>query len=202
MEQILQKRHLKKINLFEQSIRSEETKKVYITCLKKYFEFPGAIKVIDNVNPDGKKVENHIIDFISLKKQGKGFAAISNCVSAICKYNKMNDVVLDTNKIHQYLPKFRKSKKDRAYRYEEIHRLLDVADERMRAIIFLLASTGMRIGAIPGLRLRNLEKLNLIMISTRLLSTRVLMKNTLLFAPECTRAIDEYLRCGSNMVRN
>lgn len=95
---------------------------------------------------------------ISLKKQGKGFAAISNYVSAICKYYKMNDVVLDTNKIHQYLPEFRKSKKDRAYRYEEIHRLLDVADERMRAIIFLLASTGMRIRAIPGLRLRNLEK--------------------------------------------
>jgi len=34
MEQISQKKHLKKINLFEQSIRSEETKKVYITCLK------------------------------------------------------------------------------------------------------------------------------------------------------------------------
>jgi hypothetical protein len=119
MEQILQKKHLKKINLFEQPIRSEETKKVYITCLNKYFDFPGAMKVIDNANSDGKKVENHIIDFvISLKKQGKGLAAISNYVSAICEYYKMNDVVLNTNKIHQYLPEFRKSKKDRAYRYE------------------------------------------------------------------------------------
>ena len=136
-----------------------ETKKVYITCLKKYFEFPGGMKVIDMTNPDGKKVENHIIDFvISLKKQGKSFAAISNYVSAVCKYYKMNDVVLNTNKIHQYLPEFRKARKDRSHRYEEIHRLLDVADERMRAIIFLLASTGMRIGAIPRLRLRNLEK--------------------------------------------
>ena len=71
----------------------------------------------------------------------------------------MNDVVLNTNKIHLYLPEFRKSKKDRGYRYEEIHRLLDVADERMRAIIFLLASTAMRVGAIPSLRSRNLEKI-------------------------------------------
>lgn len=116
---------------------AKKPKKVYITCLKKYFEFPGAIKVIDNVNPDGKKVENHIIDFvISLKKQGKGFAAISNYVSTICKYYKMNDVVLDTNKIHQYLPEFRKAKKDRAYRYEEIHRLLVVADERCEPSYF------------------------------------------------------------------
>ena len=33
--------------------------------------------------------------------------------------------------------------------HEEIHRLLDIADERMRTVILLLASTGMRIGAIP-----------------------------------------------------
>lgn len=64
----------------------KKPKKVYLTCLKKYFEFPGALKVIDIVNPDGKTVENHIIDFvISLKQQGKGLAAISNYVSAICK---------------------------------------------------------------------------------------------------------------------
>ena len=133
---------------------------MYLTCLKKYFEFPGALKFIDNTNQDGRKVENHKIEFvISLKKQGKGFAAISNYVASICKYYRMNDVVLNTNKIHLYLPEFRKSKKDRAYRYEDIHRLLDVADERMRAIIFLLASTAMRVGAIPSLRLRNLEKI-------------------------------------------
>ncbi len=87
-----------------------------------------------------------------------GFVAIRNYVAAICKYYRMNDVVLNTNKINQYLPEFRKSKKDRSYRYEEIRRLLDVADERMRAIILLLASSGMRVGAIPSLRLRNLEK--------------------------------------------
>jgi integrase len=94
----------------------------------------------------------------------------------------MNDVVLDTNKIHQYLPEFRKSKKDRAYRYEEIHRLLDVADERMRAIIFLLASTGMRIGAIPGLRLRDLEKVESDYDIYKITVYEGLMKNTLLFA--------------------
>lgn len=37
MEQILQKKHLKKINLFEQSIRSEETKKVIHNVSEKIF---------------------------------------------------------------------------------------------------------------------------------------------------------------------
>lgn len=79
-----------------------------------------------------------------------GFVAIRNYVAAVCKYYRMNDLILNTNKINQYLPEFRKSRKDRAYRYEEIHRLLDVADERTTAIILLLASSGMRVGGIPG----------------------------------------------------
>jgi integrase len=142
LQQKLVQKHPKQIKLFEQSIRSEYTKKVYLTCLNKYLQFPGSIKIIEQSDP--RKVEEHMINFVkSLKKQGKGFSAIHNYVSAICKYYKMNDVYPNTNKINQYLPEFRKSKKDRAYSYEEIHRLLDISDERMRAIILLLASTGM-----------------------------------------------------------
>ena len=44
MEQILQKKHDKKIKLFEQSIRSENTEKVFTICLNKYLEFPVQIK--------------------------------------------------------------------------------------------------------------------------------------------------------------
>ena len=123
-------------------------------------QFPGSEKFIFiDGSTDPKKIEEHIINFIiSMKKEGKGFTAIHNYVSPIFKFYKVSDVILNTDKINQYLPEFRKSKKDRAYTYEENHRLLDIADERMRSVILLLASTGMRIGAIPGLRLRNLEK--------------------------------------------
>jgi integrase len=195
--QILEKKYSKKINLFEQSIKSEYTKKVYITCLRKYLGFPGSSKIIDNT--DGRKVENHIIDFIiSLKKQGMGFTAIRNYVSAICKYYRMNDVILNTTKIHQYLPEFRKSKKDRAYRYEEIHRLLDVADERIRSVILLLASTGMRVGAIPSLRLRNLEKVESEYDIYKITVYEGFNEEYITFCtPECKKAIDDYLSMRS-----
>jgi len=145
------------LELFVQSIKSEYTAKVYKTCLKKYFEFPESSKFIDAT--DTRKIEDHITDFItSMKKEGKSFSAIYNYVSSICKYYRMNRVSLDTKHIREYLPEYKKSKKDRAYQHEEIHRLLDIADERMRTVVLLLASTGMRIGAIPGLKLRNIEK--------------------------------------------
>ena len=46
--------------------------------------------------------------------------------------------------------------KDRVYATEEIQQLLVKADERTRVVVLLLASTGMRIGAIPGLKLEHL----------------------------------------------
>jgi integrase len=129
--------------------------------LNKYLQFPGSEKFLYG-SMDPREVEEHIINLvISMKKDGKGFAAIHNYISAICKFYKVIEVILNTDKINQYLPEFRKSKKTRAYTHEEIQRLLEIADERMRCIILLLASSGMRVGAIPDLRLRNIEKVSI-----------------------------------------
>ena len=91
MQKLVQKQ-TKKINLdlFEQSIKSEYTRVVYTTCLKKYFEFPGSSKFINAT--DTRKIEDHITDFITSMKEGKSFRAIYNYVSAICKYYRMNRV--------------------------------------------------------------------------------------------------------------
>lgn len=59
MEQILQKKHSKKIKLFEKAIRSEHTKKVYTVCLNKYLEFPSSNK---KHATDPRKVEQHVMN--------------------------------------------------------------------------------------------------------------------------------------------
>lgn len=46
---------------------------------------------------------------------------------------------------------------DMPYTYEEIHRMLDKATERERVVIFLLASTGMRRGAVSELKVSDLN---------------------------------------------
>ena len=50
-----------------------------------------------------------------------------------------------------------KNRKSRAYTVGEIQKLLDIADERLRAAILILSSTGMRIGGLVGLTVGNLE---------------------------------------------
>ncbi len=199
----LEQKQPKEIVLFNESIRSEYTRKVYTVCLNIYFQFVGvgSGEIIEcDSSTDPKEIERYVIDFIiCLKNEGKGFSAIHNYVSAICKYYKMNDVLLNTNKINQFLPEFRKSKKDRGYTHEEIQRLLDIADERFRTLILLLASTGMRIGAIPSLRLRNIEKVStdsgLGLAVYKITVYEGFKEEYITFTShECTLAIDNYLK--------
>ena len=99
---------------------------------------------------DPRVIERQIIDFINkMKNEGKNWGAIHNYVSTILAIYKINDIVLNTAKISKFMPEQRKVKKDRGYTHEEISKMLEISDERTRVIILLLASTGMRIGAIP-----------------------------------------------------
>jgi integrase len=179
------------------SLRSQYTKRVYTIVFQKYIDFIGQNEDIFCQN-NTRLIEHKIIDFIvSLRDKGLGHSAISNYVKAIMAFYKINDFVLNTDKISKFIPEYRKIKKDRAYTHQEIHRLLDFADERLRAVIYILASTGIRIGALPLLRLRNLQDNKL-----------TVYENTndeyiTFCTPECSKAIDAYLnmrkRYGENI---
>jgi len=192
MHQKLVQKHIEKIKLFEQSIKSEETRRVYIVYLKKWVDYLGKKNIM--LQSDPRKIEEHIRDFIiSMKEQSKSYSAIHNYVSAIIKFYTINDIVLNSNKIYRFMPDKKKSNKDRAYTHQEIHRLLDIADERMRAVILLLSSTGMRIGAIPDLRLRNLERISEFAIYKITVYEGFNEEYFTYCTPECTIAIDNYL---------
>ena len=44
--------------------------------------------------------------------------------------------------------------------HEEIKKILDFVDQRIKTVILILASTGMRIGALRTVRVGDLEKVN------------------------------------------
>lgn len=200
---VLRKKHAEKIKFFEQSIKSEQTKRVYRCCLRNYMEHLGANfdVLLEGEDPDTKKIEQSIFDFIILLKEEKSYLAIHNYVSAVIAFYKINDIMLNVNKISRFMPQHRKSNKDRAYQHDEIGKLLSVSHERMRAIILLLASSGMRIGAIPALRLRNLEELHIGIEDSKIYKITVYENDKeehfTYCTPECAKAIDEYLQMRS-----
>ena len=56
------------------------------------------------------------------------------------------------------MPSNVRSKKTNAYSQSQIQKMLDIADERMRAVILLLCTSGQRIGSLPNLSVRSLKE--------------------------------------------
>ena len=79
---------------------------------------------------------------------------------------------------------------DRAYEHKDIKKILDVSDLRAKTIVLLMASSGVRIGSLPDIRIRNLEKIDNIYKITVYEGS-----NSQYFTfctPECTSYIDAY----------
>jgi integrase len=179
------------IKLFESSLASNETRKSYMLLLKKYIEFVAKEDVF--FKNDSRLIEQKIIEFIMhLKQQGKSYAAIRIYLAAVKSFYKINDIFLNDSKISKFLPEQKRVRKDRAYNHNEISKLLEIADERMRVIILLLASTGIRIGSLPELRMRNLERINDDFYKLTVYENYN-QEYITVCTPECSKAIDNYL---------
>jgi hypothetical protein len=59
----------------------------------------------------------------------------------------MNDLALNWDKVRRGLPSARKSANDRAPTTEEIKRLVEYPDRRIKPIIYTMVSSGIRIGS-------------------------------------------------------
>ena len=103
--------------------------------------------------------QKYLIQYISeLRNKKLSSSAINGRLYPFFHFYEMNDIVLNKKKIKMFQGEYVKRARDRAYTHEEISRILNVSDLRMKVIILLMASSGMRIGPIPTLRLRNLKK--------------------------------------------
>ena len=178
-----------KVELFLSSVKSQESREKYSIYLKKYMEITGITDLFHSKDP--RVIEKEIIKFVvAMTKNGMTYTAMKNYTTAVFSFYKINDIVLNTNKISKFMPENRKVKNDRAYTHEEISKLLEIADERSRVIILLLASSGMRVGAISSLKIRNLDANNHNKITIYEKSPEQYYS---FITPEAKKAFDQYL---------
>jgi integrase len=205
------------VNNFINSIKSEATKRLYTYCLNRYIQYYHFDSIEDLFSSDKNKnnrepkiIEANIIQYIVWLRQDQKLSSMSVNVylAAIMHFYAMNDIVLNRKKINMYLGEFIRKQKDRAYTTEEIHKLLDFCDERSKALVLLLASTGVRIGSVPGLKLKHLSK---IVADYYKLYKIVIYEGTkeeyyCFTTPEAATAIDTYLnyrvRLGEKLTDN
>jgi len=63
----------------------------------------------------------------------------------------MNDIILNRKKIAKFINTNQKKRgKNTRYTSEQIHKVLGNCDERLKAIILIYATTGIRLAALPS----------------------------------------------------
>ena len=192
---------------FIETIKTEATKKQYNYGLAQFMKFL-AITDVDNLMvlaQDPKGLQSKIVDYVKFMAHTKKISAvtINLYLCSVMHFYAMNDVTLNRKRISRYIPQHLKRHKDRAYTTQEIAKLLEFCDLRNRAIVLLFASTGMRIGAVPSLRLENVSKIQRYGLYQITVYEGYDDEYICFCTPEAATAIDTYLafreRCGENL---
>jgi integrase len=185
--------------IFIEGLKSTVTKAAYSYALQKYMNY------LDIRNPDDllihqenpKIIQDQIIEYmIQLKNPPHSlrYATRSQYLAAIMTFYDLNDVALSKKKIYRYLGEEERPIENRGYTTEEIAKMLEVSDERARAIILVLASTGIRIRAIIELKVEDL----VMVPDYHLYQVRVYSDSNQRYltftTPEAAKAIDVYLK--------
>jgi integrase len=181
------------VDLFLESIKSPATRVTYKQSLNQFIEATG-FNLTDS-KTKGKVLQEKIIEYIvELKKSGASYSRINVIISALQAYCDAHDIELNFDKVRRYMPEHVRKLKDRAYTKQEIRTLLDAANPRVRVLILLFVSTGMREGAVPGLRLKHLTKMQDGCYKISLYDEHISKQVTVFTTTECTQAIDAYLK--------
>jgi integrase len=110
---------------------------------------------------------NYIVDLKKVAKQSAGkpkpgslsVNSIKHYVTGIQSFLDFHEIILPWKKIAKFYPED-VTNTFRGYTKEEIAKLLSLADLRDRCIILLMASSGIRVGAIPSLKVSSFVKLD------------------------------------------
>jgi integrase len=185
---------------FIEAIHSPFTRYAYKNALLSYMRF----KKVENcdllLKEVPKIIQERLIDYIIYNREELQIASnsINSKIAPVRKFYECNDIELRWNKIKSYVGRNKGKggkgrKKDRSYTHEEIADMLEKADQRGRVAILLMTSAGIRVGALPSLKIRNLQKIEEYQLYRITVYEGEDEEYITFCTPECAKEIDSYL---------
>ncbi len=115
----------------------------------------------------------------------------------------MNDITVNWAKLSRKIPKGRQAADDRPPTLEEVKKILQYPDRRIKPIVLVMISSGIRVGSWDRLRWGHIEKIEK---DSRLIAARLKAYNTkanrwyrTFITPEAYKAVEEYLNYRQSM---
>jgi len=159
-------------SLFVFAVRSQVTRDYYLRRLRIFFNYINLElnkSMEERCNYFAKKgtkdanwVFNCIIKFLQFQKERVEReeitgATLRNFIKAIKLFCEMLDIPIVWKKITRGLPKIRRHADDRAPTIEEIQKICEYPDRRIKGIVYTMVSSGIRLGAWDYLRWGNIQ---------------------------------------------
>lgn len=147
-------------------------------------------------NNDSKKIQNIIKKYIDYQyDRGLSASTIKAHYNAIKHFYESNEIVLNWALVKDWVGIVSNIKRniDMPYTYEEIHRMLDKSDERKRVIVLLLASAGMRRGALSELKYGDIKWIDEFRIYIITVYKGFQQEYETFCSMECASALNSYL---------
>jgi integrase len=145
------------------------------------------------VNKNPNEIQEDICNFIIDFSKNHAPASVSLYVAGIQKFYVMNDVTLNWKLIRNYEPEDGRVAEDRPYNHTEIKQMIDRSELRNKAIILLMSSSALRVGAIPYLRIKDIEHIEKYNIFKVNVYAKTRQNYFTFCTPECATILKEYI---------
>jgi hypothetical protein len=159
-------------SLFIYEVRSQVTRDYYLRRLRIFFNHINLLPVgtmeqrCNLLAANGLKDPNWafscIVKFLQfqrerVEKEEITGATLRNFVKAIKLFCEMSDIPISWKKISRGLPKTRRYADDRAPTMEEIQKICEYPDRRIKGIVYTMSSSGIRLGAWDYIRWKHIQ---------------------------------------------
>ena len=183
---------------FIETVHSPYSRVVYRNSLQLYMRFRDLHDCSQLLQGDSRLIQSQLIEYIIyLREERKlGSNSINTNMAAIKKFYETNDIELKWTKIKSYVGKGKGrggGRKDRPYTVTEISKMLEKTNQRGKVAILLMCSSGIRVGALSSLKIRNLEKIDKYNIYKITVYESEDEEYVTFCTPECASQIDSYL---------
>ena len=197
--------------IFLDALKSDATKSNYIYWLNKYLEWKKSKNHDELLKDTPDKIQTDIEDYIRyMKNENKSKGSIKITIYALFHFFSMNRVILNERIIKKLLPE-EDAKSRKTYSTEDVKKIIEAINiskikkhkkwffrkPRAKALILFFASSGVRLGSIPDIKIGHLEKIQDCYCVKIYAETRY--EYLTFLTPEASYALDQYLKTRENL---
>ena len=146
-----------KFEAFLQDLNTNGTRQAYRWGVRSILGKTDPDTFLEIALKDKEGAERYLKDWINSRRGKVAGITIRNPVKALKSFMDTEEVYIGWKKILRKCPRGKKHAVDRYPDSDQCRNLLRVSDEKMKAVVLMMASSGIRVGAFDYLRMKDVK---------------------------------------------